>query len=89
MQGHALDDGVFIRSMATRGHQGGLALAAPGDPLLLIYEKLEPVLALLADLGAERRAGALARWQEPRTNRPRSVCRLRRPLTKSPAPCTR
>ena len=29
MQGHALDDGVFIRSMASRGHHGGLALAAP------------------------------------------------------------
>ncbi len=29
MQDHALDDEVFIRSMATRGHLGGLALAAP------------------------------------------------------------
>src|SRR4051812_12288351 len=29
MQQHALDDGVFIRSMATRGHLGGLAAAAP------------------------------------------------------------
>ena len=29
MQDHALDDGVYIRSMATRGHLGGLALAAP------------------------------------------------------------
>jgi GTPase len=29
MQDHALDDGVFIRSMATRGHLGGLALAVP------------------------------------------------------------
>ncbi|MGI8774215.1 MAG: methylmalonyl Co-A mutase-associated GTPase MeaB [Actinomycetota bacterium] len=29
MQGHATDDKVFIRSMATRGHLGGLALAAP------------------------------------------------------------
>jgi LAO/AO transport system kinase len=29
MQGHALDEGVFIRSMATRGHLGGLALATP------------------------------------------------------------
>jgi LAO/AO transport system kinase len=29
MQDHALDEGVFIRSMATRGHLGGLALAAP------------------------------------------------------------
>ncbi|HWC32384.1 MAG TPA: methylmalonyl Co-A mutase-associated GTPase MeaB, partial [Actinomycetota bacterium] len=29
MQTHATDPGVFIRSMATRGHLGGLALAAP------------------------------------------------------------
>jgi LAO/AO transport system kinase len=45
MQGHATDPGVFIRSMATRGHLGGLALAVPeavrvlgaaGLPLVLI-----------------------------------------------------
>src|SRR6266498_333791 len=29
MQAHATDPGVFIRSMATRGHLGGMALAAP------------------------------------------------------------
>jgi LAO/AO transport system kinase len=29
MQDHAVDEGVFIRSMATRGHLGGLALAVP------------------------------------------------------------
>jgi LAO/AO transport system kinase len=29
MQLHATDDGVFIRSMATRGHLGGLAWATP------------------------------------------------------------
>ena len=29
MQGHALDEGVYIRSMATRGHLGGLAWATP------------------------------------------------------------
>ena len=29
MQQHALDEKVFIRSMATRGHLGGLSLAAP------------------------------------------------------------
>jgi LAO/AO transport system kinase len=29
MHDHALDAGVYIRSMATRGHLGGLALAAP------------------------------------------------------------
>jgi LAO/AO transport system kinase len=35
MQGHALDPGVFIRSMATRGHLGGLA-AATGRVLTLL-----------------------------------------------------
>src|SRR5690606_32364357 len=30
MSDHALDDGVCIRSMATRGHLGGLGLATPG-----------------------------------------------------------
>src|SRR4051794_740585 len=29
MQDHATDHGVFIRSMATRGHLGGLSLATP------------------------------------------------------------
>jgi LAO/AO transport system kinase len=29
MQHHTTDEGVFIRSMATRGHLGGLALATP------------------------------------------------------------
>jgi LAO/AO transport system kinase len=29
MGDHALDEGVFIRSMATRGHLGGLAVATP------------------------------------------------------------
>ena len=45
MQDHATDAGVFIRSMATRGHLGGLSLATPeavrvldaaGLPLVLI-----------------------------------------------------
>ncbi|HZU74442.1 MAG TPA: methylmalonyl Co-A mutase-associated GTPase MeaB [Acidimicrobiales bacterium] len=45
MQEHALDPGVFIRSMATRGHLGGLTLAtreairavdAAGFPLVLL-----------------------------------------------------
>ncbi|MBP1632896.1 MAG: transport system ATPase [Acidobacteria bacterium] len=45
MQGHASDPGVFIRSMASRGHLGGLSAAAPkaltlldaaGFPFLLI-----------------------------------------------------
>jgi LAO/AO transport system kinase len=39
MQGHIDDDGVYVRSMATRGHLGGLA-ATTGD-----------VLAVMADAG--------------------------------------
>ena len=35
MQGHAGDEGVFIRSMATRGHLGGLARAT-GDAVLVL-----------------------------------------------------
>ena len=45
MQAHALDDGVFIRSMATRGHLGGLAattshaltvLSAAGKDVIIV-----------------------------------------------------
>ena len=45
MQAHALDPGVFIRSMATRGHLGGLAattahaltvLSASGKDVILV-----------------------------------------------------
>jgi LAO/AO transport system kinase len=45
MQDHSVDPGVFIRSMATRGHMGGLALAVPeairvldaaGMPMVLV-----------------------------------------------------
>jgi LAO/AO transport system kinase len=35
MQAHAQDDGVFIRSMATRGHMGGLARATSDAALVL------------------------------------------------------
>ncbi len=35
MQAHAADDGVFIRSMATRGHLGGLSRAT-GDGVLVL-----------------------------------------------------
>ena len=35
MQDHATDEGVFIRSMATRGHLGGLSLSTPEAVRLL------------------------------------------------------
>ncbi|MFV1990503.1 MAG: methylmalonyl Co-A mutase-associated GTPase MeaB, partial [Acidimicrobiales bacterium] len=37
MQGHATDAGVFIRSMASRGHLGGLSLATPVAVRVLGY----------------------------------------------------
>ena len=43
MQDHALDRGVYIRSMATRGHHGGLAAAVP-DALRLLDATGWPLL---------------------------------------------
>jgi LAO/AO transport system kinase len=51
MQGHALDEGVFIRSMATRGHLGGLALAAPEAIRLLVAVGLPVVLVETVGVG--------------------------------------
>ncbi len=43
MQGHATDPGVFIRSMATRGHLGGLA-AATGHVLTVLSASSKDVI---------------------------------------------
>ena len=51
MQGHALDEGVFIRSMATRGHLGGLALAAPEAIRLLVATGMALVLVETVGVG--------------------------------------
>jgi len=51
MQDHALDDGVFIRSMATRGHLGGLALAAPEAVRVLAAAGLPVVLVETVGVG--------------------------------------
>jgi LAO/AO transport system kinase len=51
MQGHALDAGVFIRSMATRGHLGGLALAAPEAIRLLVAVGMRTVLVETVGVG--------------------------------------
>jgi LAO/AO transport system kinase len=45
MASHADDDGVFIRSMATRGHLGGLAVAVP-DAVRLLSAVGVPVVLL-------------------------------------------
>lgn len=48
---HALDEGVFIRSMATRGHLGGLALATPEAIRVLDATGHERVLVETAGVG--------------------------------------
>ena len=44
MQAHTLDHGVYIRSMATRGHQGGLAHATSAATLVLEAAGYEVIL---------------------------------------------
>lgn len=51
MSDHALDPGVFIRSMATRGHLGGLALAAPEAVRLLHAVGLDWVVVETVGVG--------------------------------------
>jgi LAO/AO transport system kinase len=51
MQGHVLDEDVFIRSMATRGHQGGLALAAPEAIRVLVASGMPVVLVETVGVG--------------------------------------
>jgi LAO/AO transport system kinase len=51
MQDHALDEGVFVRSMATRGHLGGLALAAPEAIRVLAATGSEVVLVETVGVG--------------------------------------
>jgi LAO/AO transport system kinase len=51
MQDHALDDGVFIRSMASRGHLGGLSWATPQALLVLDAAGFDVVLVETVGVG--------------------------------------
>ncbi|MDP9073308.1 MAG: methylmalonyl Co-A mutase-associated GTPase MeaB, partial [Actinomycetota bacterium] len=51
MQDHALDGGVFIRSMASRGHLGGLALATPEAIRVLAASGLPLVIVETVGVG--------------------------------------
>jgi LAO/AO transport system kinase len=51
MQAHATDPGVFIRSMATRGHLGGMALAAPEAVRVLDASGKELILVETVGVG--------------------------------------
>jgi LAO/AO transport system kinase len=61
MQAHALDDGVYIRSMASRGHLGGLAWATPQAVRVLDAAGCEVVLVETVGVGqAEVEVAGLA-----------------------------
>jgi LAO/AO transport system kinase len=61
MQRHALDEGVYIRSMATRGHLGGLAWATPQAVRVLDAAGCEVVLIETVGVGqAEVEVAGLA-----------------------------
>src|SRR3954447_402399 len=71
MQDHATDPGVYIRSMATRGHLGGLALATPraarvpgaaGQPWRPAGHACSTPRG---SRGSSWRPGASARWRSP------------------------
>ncbi len=51
MQDHATDPGVFIRSMATRGHLGGMALAAPEAVRILDASGMDVVVVETVGVG--------------------------------------
>lgn len=51
MQEHALDSGVFIRSMATRGHLGGLSAATPMALRVLSAARFDVILVETVGVG--------------------------------------
>jgi GTPase len=53
MPGHALDDRVFIRSMAARGHLGGLAVAVPDAIRVLSAVGMAVVLVETVGVGQQ------------------------------------
>ena len=53
MQRHAADDGVFIRSMATRGHLGGLSRASNDAIDLLDAAGFDPVIVETVGVGQD------------------------------------
>ena len=53
MQRHVLDEGVFVRSMASRGHLGGLSLAAPQALVALEAAGFDPILVETVGVGQD------------------------------------
>src|SRR5699024_10809479 len=67
MQEHATDTGVFIRSMANRGHLGGLSWATPHALRVLDAAGFDVILVETVGVGRPR-------WRSPGTPTPPSCC---------------
>ena len=83
MQAHATDPGVFIRSMATRGHLGGLALAAPEAVMVLDASGDDLVIIETVGVGQAEVEVATADRHHARGGRPRlgDAVQARRPAS--------
>ena len=83
MQEHATDPGVFIRSMATRGHLGGMALAAP--EAVRILDAAGHDLVIVETVGVGQAEVDVAAPPTPRSSCSRrgraTPCRWRRPAS--------
>jgi LAO/AO transport system kinase len=53
MQRHVLDEGVYVRSMASRGHLGGLSIAAPKALLALEAAGFDEILVETVGVGQD------------------------------------
>jgi len=53
MQDHAIDDQVFIRSMASRGHLGGVAISTPQAIRVLDAAGFDPILVETVGVGQD------------------------------------
>jgi LAO/AO transport system kinase len=51
MQGHAGDHGVYVRSMASRGHLGGLSMSAPAAIAVMARAGFDVVLVETVGVG--------------------------------------
>src|SRR6266496_1508839 len=63
MQDHAMDGGVFIRSMATRGERGGLARATHGAVRVLEAAGYDVILGETVGWGNSKRTWPM--WRPP------------------------
>ena len=83
MQTHATDPGVFIRSMATRGHLGGLAAAT--DQVLTVLSAAGKDVILVETVGVGQDEVEIVGTADVEPRRPRARARATRCRRSRPA----